>query len=111
MSLTIGTLEELARALQDKTREFVLEKGLAGLIAECARDGQAKVLAGLAKRFDRGQAELDRELRKELGGDAPQKAKDLMRGEALAAMEKLLGAVLARIKDYDSKDAKRYVRR
>jgi len=111
MPVKIKTLEELAQTLSAGAREFVLDGGLADLVAKCRKDGHAKVVAGLAERFDRGQAKLDKELRKELGGDVPQKAKDMMRGEALAAMEKLLRAVLDAIKDYDSLDGKRYARK
>jgi hypothetical protein len=111
MPAKIKTIEELAQALDAGRREFVLDGGLAELLTKCKSDGQAKVLAGLAERFDRGQAGLDRQLRKELGGDAPQKAKDLMREHALAAMEKLLRTVLAEVQAYDTKDGKLYVRR
>jgi hypothetical protein len=111
MPAKIKTMEELARALGSGQREFVLDSGPAELLATCRRDGQAKVLAALAARFDRGQAGLDKELRKELGGDAPQKAKDLLREHALAAMEKLLRTVLAEVQAYDTKDGKLYVRK
>jgi len=111
MPAKLRTMEELARALDDEASRFVLDGGLAELVARAQKDGQATVLAGLAERFDRGQAGLDRELRKELGVDVPQKAKDMMREQALSAMEKLLRAVLAQVKGYDTKDGKLYVRK
>jgi hypothetical protein len=110
MPRTLTTLEDLVRALEDKIPAFVLDEKLAVLAAKVATAGPDKVRGELAAMFDRGREKLERELRQEIG-EVPQKAKDLMREQTLAAMENLLAAVAQKLGQYQSKDGRTFARR
>ena len=109
MARKLATLEELVRALDDGAREFTLDDKLAALVAKAVQSSPPALRAELAEKFDRGRAKLERDLAGEIG-DVPQKAKDMMREETLAAMEKLFAAVTEQLKRYQSLDGRSFVR-